>query len=242
MRKGVQHTRGKKTPGKLIVLDGSDGVGKSTQTKLLLDRLKKEKVKVQTLDFPQYSEHFFGKLLGDCLSGKHGDFIGVDPYIVSVLYAADRWESKAKLESWLSSGTNVILNRYVSSNQMHQGGKIADLKKRKEFLNWLDTLEHKIFALPRPEIIFYLNLPVELSLRLLAERSEKEKRKYIALGSLDQAESNVKHLADTQKSALAIIQKNSTWKKIDCANEQGILPREVIHERLYSHVSKIIRI
>ena len=78
--------------GKLIVIDGSDGSGKATQTKLLFERLKREKIKVHTLDFPQYTENLMGSLIGECIAGEHGDFLHVDPYIGSVLYAADRFE------------------------------------------------------------------------------------------------------------------------------------------------------
>src|SRR3990167_6836927 len=116
--------------GKLIVLDGTDGSGKATQTKILQARLKKEGYRVQTLDFPQYEKNFFGGLIGECLAGEHGDFVSIDPYIGSTLYAADRFESKDKIMRWLRAGCVVVLDRYVSSNQIHQGGKITDAKKR----------------------------------------------------------------------------------------------------------------
>ncbi|MFA9262825.1 MAG: hypothetical protein ACEQSB_05785 [Undibacterium sp.] len=87
--------------GKLIVLDGSDGSGKATQTRLLLARLKAEGYRTKTLDFPQYEANFFGQLLGRSLAGEFGDFIGIDPHIGSVLYAADRFESKPTIERWL---------------------------------------------------------------------------------------------------------------------------------------------
>ena len=104
--------------GKLIVLDGSDGSGKATQTRFLLARLKKEGYRVKTLDFPQYEKNFFGKLIGECLVGDYGDFVKIDPHIGSVLYAADRYESKPVIERWLKQGFVVVLDRYVSSNQI----------------------------------------------------------------------------------------------------------------------------
>ena len=215
--------------GKLIVIDGSDGVGKATQTKLLVARLKKERVPVETLDFPQYKNNLFGKLLGECLAGTYGDFIALDAHIASVLYAADRFESKAKIEKWLAAGKVVVLDRYVSANQMHQGGKIKDPKKRKEFLVWLDKMEHGVFGLPRPDIILCLNLPVALSLQLL-----KTKKK-------DLAEKNERYLLNAGQEALKLIQKNNTWKKIDCSDEERVLSREVIHERVYVEVQKLLK-
>jgi len=217
--------------GKLIVIDGSDGVGKATQTALLIKRLKKEKISAKTLDFPQYRQNLFGKLIHECLDGKHGDFIALDPRIASTLYAADRFESKQKIERWLREGRVVILDRYVSANQLHQGGKIRDAKKRKEFLLWLDKIEFGVFGIPRPDSIFYLHLPTKLSLQLIQGRGHK-----------DLAEKNVKYLSDARESALKLIQNSTRWIKIDCAKQGKILPREAIHEEIYARVKKIIRV
>ncbi len=213
--------------GKLIVIDGSDGVGKATQTKLLVDRLKREKVPVATLDFPQYRENFFGAFIKGCLSGKYGNFISLDPRIASILYAADRFESKKKIEDWLAQGKIVVLDRYVSANQMHQGGKIKNASERKKFLTWLDTMEHKIFKLPRPDGILYLHLPTALSLTLINKR-----------GAQDLAEKNIKYLNQSRQNALRLIQTTSRWEKINCANTKGVLPREEIHEMIYAALKR----
>ncbi|MEK7181986.1 MAG: thymidylate kinase, partial [Patescibacteria group bacterium] len=99
--------------GKLIVIDGTDGSGKATQTDLLLKRFKKEGLLVKKLDFPRYEDNFFGKFIGECLAGEHGDFVSLDPRIASSLYAFDRFETKPLIEKWLSAGYTVILDRYV---------------------------------------------------------------------------------------------------------------------------------
>jgi dTMP kinase len=220
-----------KTSGKLIVIDGSDGVGKATQTKLLVERLKKSGKKVETLDFPQYEKNFFGSFLKECLTGKHGDFIGQNPYLVSIAYAADRWESKAKLEKWLKDGRIVVLNRYVSSNQMHQGGKITDTKARRAFLTWLERMEHTTFGLPRPDIILYLHVPVELSIQLMKGR-----------GNEDLAESDPKHLARAQDAALKIIRSQGNWQKIDCTVKGEMLPRPAIHDKIFAAIRSIVKV
>jgi thymidylate kinase len=223
--------------GKLIVIDGSDGVGKATQTKLLVERLKKEGKKVVTLDFPRYEQNFFGAFVGACLRGDHGDFLHLDPYIASVFYAADRFESKKVIEDALNSGAVVVLDRYVSANQMHQGGKIKEVKKRKEFLKWLDTMEHKVFGIPRPDLIVYLHLPVTLSLLLLRTKAANDKKKYLK-GKWDTVENDMRYLANAQKSALKIIQAGARWCKIVCNKGNTILPREVIHENIWTVVKK----
>lgn len=219
----------KKKRGKLIVIDGTDGSGKATQTKLLVSRLKQEGVSVRTLDFPRYEENFFGKLLYDCLHGKRGNFPALDPHITSVLYAADRFESKRKIEKWLSGGSMVILDRYVSANQIHQGGKIADPKKRAEFLAWLDTMEYEVFGIPRPDAVVYLSVPVEYSIRLLGAEKKKS----------DTVETNLDYLERSAKTAEWLCRKNK-WIKISCVRKGILRTIEEIHEEVSQSVSGIL--
>lgn len=224
--------------GKLIVLDGSDGSGKATQTRLLLARLKTEGYRTKTLDFPQYEANFFGQLLGRSLAGEFGDFIGIDPHIGSVLYAADRFESRPMIERWLKAGYVVVLDRYVSANQIHQGGKIHDTKKQKEFLSWLDRMEHSVFGLPRPDRIVYLDVPVEVSQKLLGLEEQKRKKVYLKKGQKDQAESNPKHLAESRENALRLVKKLNNWTKIDCTRKGEMLSREAIAEKVWNVIKK----
>jgi dTMP kinase len=128
-----------------------------------------------------------------------------------------------------------VLDRYVSANQIHQGGKIRDVKKRTKFISWLEIMEHKIFGIPRPDIIFYLHLPTKQSLELMKGRSSKG-RSYITRGKKDQHENNIEHLQHAEESALWLSTRQKRWKKIECACPEGILPREVIHEKLWSVV------
>lgn len=217
--------------GKLIVLDGSDGVGKKTQAALLVDRLRREGYRAETFDFPRYKDNFFGAFIRECLDGKHGDFVGTSPYLASITYAADRFESKEVLQQWLDQGAVVILDRYVSANQMHQGGKIKDDAKREAFLRWLDTMEHDVFKIPRPDLILYLHVPIELSLSMIAGRAGKK----------DQHESDPEHLANAQESALKLIAQMGHWKKIVCAEHGVVLPREAIHEKVYATLLPLLR-
>ncbi len=225
--------------GKLIVLDGQDGTGKATQTKLLIARLRKEGIKAETLDFPGYERTVFGKLIGECLVGKHGNFVSTDPYIASTLYAADRFESKAQIEGWLSVGKTVILDRYVSSNQMHQGGKLKSPTQRRVFLNWLDCMEHGVFGLPRPDAIIYLSMPVSVSLKLLRNKDQKLKKAYTK-GGIDQTENDIKYLENARKSAMRILEENGSWKKIHCAPRGQLLSKEDIHDLIFKEIQNIV--
>lgn len=226
--------------GKLIVIDGSDGSGKATQTRLLIARLSKEGYTVKTLDFPQYEANFFGKLIGECLTGEYGDFIAVDPHIASALYAADRFESKSQLEKWLKAGNIVVLDRYVSANQIHQGGKIRDVKKQKQFLEWLDQMEHGIFGIPRPDQIIYLDVPVEVAQKLLALESTGKSKVYLKKKQKDLAETNAKHLNESRANALKLVKKLNHWTKIDCTKKGELLSRETIAEKVWQAVVSIL--
>ena len=119
--------------GKFIAIEGPDGSGKETQTKILIENLQKKGFKIKTIDFPRYYDNFFGKFVGECLRGDHGDFVNLDPKIASVLYAADRWESSKKIKEWLIDGYIVIADRYASANQIHQGGKFLMNKRERSF-------------------------------------------------------------------------------------------------------------
>lgn len=220
----------KKTPGRLIVIDGTDGSGKATQTKLLVERFQQVGEQVQTFDFPHYKNHF-GGLIGECLAGKHGDFVGMSPQVASVLYAADRFESSQKIKSWLAEGAIVILDRYVSANQIHQGGKIPDEENRKKFLDWLDRMEHEIFQIPRPDLIIYLDVPVEVSQRLAKEKNAASKKIYTE--SSDQHEDNIQHLKDAKESGLKMIASLNSWHRVNCYQDNQILPIGVIHDEVW---------
>ncbi len=225
--------------GKLIVIDGIDGSGKATQVGLLAKRLKKEKVKVKTIDFPRYYDNFFGKLIGDCLTGMYGDFIGVDSHIASVLYAADRFESSKEIQKWLDQGYVIIADRYVSANQIHQGGKIDDSKKRAEFLKWLDTMEHGVFKIPRPDMVIYLDVPYEVSKEWLQKKVAQRKKKYLN-GNKDVAEDNLMHLKNSRNSALLLAKQHKNWQRIECCNGMICMLPEQVHEEVFKQIKKVV--
>lgn len=229
-----------KKKGTFIVIDGTDGSGKATQVELLAKRLKKEKFKVKVVDFPEYYKNFFGKFIGHCLTEQYYNFSHLHPKIASVLYAADRWESSEEIKDWIAKGYVVIANRYVSSNQIHQGGKIINAKKRRDFLNWLDEMEHKVFKIPRPSAVLYLSVPLVVTQRLIKERDKSASRSYKGTKK-DVHEKDAKHLENARNSALKLVKELNNFIKIDCAPKQELLSREVIHEQVYAKVKTIIK-
>ncbi len=226
--------------GKLIVIDGTDGSGKATQTGLLIKRLKQDGHKVRVVDFPDYYSNFFGKFIGHCLSEQYYNFVKVHPKIASVLYAADRFETKNKLEKWLKEGNVVIANRYASANQIHQGGKIANTKKREAFIKWLAEMEYEVFKIPKPDAVFYLNIPIRVVLKLITERNKGKNRGYLGKKK-DVHEKDVKFLENSRKSALWLAKTQKNWVKIDCMKGDALDTRENIHQEIYEKVKKIIK-
>ncbi|MCA9360630.1 thymidylate kinase [Candidatus Nomurabacteria bacterium] len=212
----------------LFVIDGSDGSGKATQVALLGERLGAEGHQVKTIDFPRYTDNKFGKLLRECLDGKRGDFMKMDPRIASTLYAADRFESSGLIREWLDSGNIVVADRYVSANMLHQGTKVQDEVKLKDFLTWLDEVEHGVFNLPRPDLIIYLEVPY--SVRGLLLKNDKSRK------SLDSSELDEEHQIATEKAAQTLVSSLNNWQPVNCVKDGQLRSREDIHEEIYQLV------
>ncbi|KKR70470.1 MAG: Thymidylate kinase [Candidatus Nomurabacteria bacterium GW2011_GWB1_40_7] len=229
-----------KRKGKLIVIDGTDGSGKTTQTNLLIKHLERDGKKVKFIHFPRYQDNFFGKFIAHCLSEQYYNWTHIHPKIASIVYAADRWESKEQIQNWLKKGYIVILDRYISSNQIHQGGKIANVKKRKAFMKWLTKMEYKIFKIPAPDLTIYLSLPIEMVLKLIKNRDYKGARAYLG-SKKDVHEKDKNFLKNSIKSALWLAETQKGWIKIDCAEKGIIKTRENIHEEVYCKIKKVLK-
>ncbi|MBI4653353.1 dTMP kinase [Candidatus Kuenenbacteria bacterium] len=216
--------------GKLIVIDGLDGSGKATQTKLLIKKLKNNGYKTATINFPQYSS-FFGQTIGRYLKGEFGKAKDVSPYLISILYAADRWQKKNKMKKWLKQGKIIICDRYVSSNQIHQTGKLKTKNEKQKFLKWLDKLEFELFKIPKPDLVLFLNVPYKISQKLIEKRGNKK----------DIHESNFSHLIAAQKQSLELVKKINNWIEIDCVENNKILPKEIISEKIWQTLQKTLK-
>lgn len=213
------------TRGKLIVITGPDGCGKKTQTELLANSLRASDYQVETIDFPQYKKNFFGKMVGRYLAGEFGEPAKLNPYLASMLYAGDRFESMGQIKEWLNEGKIIVCDRYVGDNFLHQGSKIKDKAKREEFFVWLDELEHHVYGAIYANRTFYLDVPLEISLKLLDEKSAKERKDYT--GGKKDGHENETHLKEVRKISEKLIQRFK-WTKIDCAPKGELLSKEEI--------------
>jgi dTMP kinase len=220
--------------GIFIVIDGNDGSGKTTQIKLLKERLEQENRKVVCVDFPNYKNNFFGKVLDKYLHGKNSGWEKYNSDIASIVYSADRWESKDFIKTSLDKGKIVIADRYVSANQIHQGGKIKDIEVRKAFINWLDKLEYEVFKIPMPNLVVYLSVPVSVSEELLRKRYEDNG------GQKDVHEDDPDFLRNSKECADWLAETQPNWIKIDCAENGKMRPPEDIHSEIYEKIKSFI--
>ena len=213
--------------GKLIVIEGPDGSGKTEQWKLLAQRLKKEGHQIELVDFPQYSKVSAG-LISNYLRGIYGKPDEVSPYAASLFYALDRYDLSFKMRQWLAEGKIILANRYVASNGGHQGGKIHSERERKNFLKWLYRTEYEILGISKPDINVFLDLPMEVSLRLIKKR-----------GLAQDGHENVQHLKNAHASYHAMIKEfPKEFLVINCMRGRKLRPPEDIHEEVRNKIKE----
>lgn len=218
----------KKRRGKLIVLDGGDGSGKTTQAELLIDYLKKHEVPVKSMDFPRYYSSFHGEMAGRFLAGEFGSLNDVSPYLASLAYALDRASAKEEMDAFLSHGGVIVSNRYATSNMAHQGAKLPEEKRRK-FLEWIDELEYKVHRIPREDIVIYLHVPWKFGMELTGKKGE---RGYLNGKSEDIAEADPGHRNAAEQMYLSLAGKRKHWVIIECVENGALLTKEEIHTKI----------
>ncbi len=226
-----------KQKGLLIVIDGTDGSGKGTQTKLLTQRLKQNNFPVKTTDFPQYGKKSAGPI-EEYLNGKYGSAQEVGPYRASILYAIDRYDASFQMKKWLDQGFIIISNRYVSANMGHQGAKIKSKKQRQKFLDWLYDLEYNIFKIPKPDLNIILHVPSKIAFKLI---EQKNKRSYLKNKKRDIHEADIKHLQKAEQVYLEIAQKYKDFTIIECAKDNKILSKQEISDLLWQKIYPLIK-
>lgn len=222
--------------GILIAVDGVDASGKQTQTELLYKRLIKEGRKAKLVSFPAYDKPS-SSLVKMYLNGDFGSRPeDVSAYAASSFFAADRFATyKTDWEKDYKDGTVIIADRYVSSNMIHQAGKITDMDQKDKFLAWLDNFEYGIYSLPRPDKTIFLDMPVKWGIRLMADRTNK----ITGGGKKDIHESNVEYLNESYRNAVYAAEKFG-WERVVCASDSGVRELYDIHEEIYARVKDII--
>lgn len=219
--------------GKLIVFEGTDGSGKATQARMMAERLERERVTYHVIDFPRYGNPFAEPArlyLQGVLGDKPGD---VSAYAASVLYAVDRYASYK--EDWgraYESGELILANRYTTSNAVHQASKL-DGEERSSFLQWLHDLEYGKLGLPEPDLVIYLDLPTDISEKMMRQREA-------ATGiSADIHEKDAAYLRRCRENAREVADM-CRWHRIDCSCNGEIRSIEDIHDEAWKLVRQLL--
>ena len=217
--------------GKLIIIEGSDGSGKATQTKKLYDRLEQNNYNIKKVEFPNYNSESSALvkmyLRGDF--GKHAE--DVDPYICSTFFAVDRYASfKTEWEEFYNNGGIIICDRYTTSNMIHQASKM-EVEERDKYLEWLNDLEFNLYKIPKPDCVIFLDVPVEMSQKLMKDRNNK----ITGESEKDIHESDFDYLKKSYENSLYIAKKYN-WQRINCIKDDNMRTIDDIHEEIHSIV------
>jgi dTMP kinase len=226
--------------GVFIVLEGTDGSGKGTQFRLLVERLKKEGVKHATFDFPQYGKPS-AYFVEQYLRGSYKGISAVGPKKGSLFYALDRFAASDELRDALAKGKVILSNRFTASNMGHQGAKMKKTKERVEFYTWLDELEFKILGIPRPTLNIILHVPAAVAQKLVDKKGAGE-RKYVGGAKRDIHEKNLSYLKKSEQTYVEMAQLfPKQFTLIECVEHGQLLSIERIQELIWKRVSSLVK-
>ena len=216
--------------GKLIVIEGTDGSGKSTQFKLLTDRVTAEGHRFQKLVFPQYAEPS-SALIRMYLGGEFGtNPSDVNAYAATAFFAVDRYASYKKVwGQWYDEGGLIVSDRYTTSNAVHQTSKEPP-EKQGEFLKWLYEFEYDRLGLPRPDLTIYLDVPTDFTEKMMRKREADTNT------SADIHEQDLAYLATCRRIGKTAAQYYG-WTVIECVRDGAMRTIEDIHQEICRHIT-----
>ena len=220
--------------GLFIVIEGSDGSGKATQFNLLKERLKATGYDVAEFDFPRYDQQS-SYFVRQYLKGAYGSASSISPYTASLFYALDRFEASQDIEKALQAGRIVLANRYTGSNMAHQGSKFDDPVEQRGFFVWEDNLEFQLLKIPRPDLSFFLRVPVEISEKLIRERAARTG------AELDHHEMDTGHLKKslaTYDVLCRLFPKD--FKAINCTKNDRLLGVAEINNLIWEQLKPLL--
>lgn len=221
--------------GKLIVIEGTDGSGKSTQFRMLSQHLENDNIAFKHLVFPRYSEESSALIrmyLGGAFGQKPSD---VNAYAASAFYAVDRYASyKMDWGQWYEDGGLVLSDRYTTSNAVHQASKETG-KAQENYLHWLYEFEYEKLGLPRPDLTIYLDVPTDFTEKMLRGREQATNT------TADIHEKDMEYLATCRKTGRAAAEYYG-WTVIQCVKDGTMRTIEDIHSEIYAAVKKCLEV
>ena len=225
----------------LIVLEGLDGAGKSTQIQCLRQRLAERGIESEYLHFPRFDAPVYGELIARFLRGEFGSVEQVNPYLVALLYAGDRADAAPMLRRWLDAGKAVILDRYVYSNVGYQCAKLSSEEERHRLADWIVELEFGYHRIPRPDVSLFLDVPFAFTERKLRETREGDDRSYLN-GKRDIHEGSLVLQQRVREVYLHAAARDGALRVVECSDGAGAMAApECIAGRVFSEVEPLIR-
>ena len=200
--------------GLLVAIEGIDGSGKGTQAARLLESLRAEGTRCGLFSFPRYRDTRFGAKIGDFLNGRFGDLNQVSPFLVSLQFAGDRFESRQLLQQAIAGNDVVLCDRYVASNIAHQAAKVEGAE-RQELIDWVRYVEHQLYGLPHPDRTLFLDLPVSNATGLIAQKARRTYTDRAA--DLQEADPEYLQKVHDVYSQLAAVEPG--WIRIECLDD-----------------------
>lgn len=224
----------------LVVLEGLDGAGKSTQVNKLRTYLESLFGSLEYVHFPRYDSPVYGDIISRFLRGDFGSNETVHPQLVALIFAEDRHGAAPGMKKTLSEGGNILLDRYVYSNIAYQCAKLKDPEEAEALRNWIFDTEYGDFALPKPDLNIFLDVPISfVESRLKADRCGQD-REYLE-GAQDIHEADIEFQKRVRDIYRRQCELDPKFIRIDCSDEYGeMLPPGAIFEKVKTVVDKAI--
>ncbi|MFO7923004.1 MAG: dTMP kinase [Bacteroidales bacterium] len=221
-----------------LVIEGLDGSGKSTQIKLLREYLEKKGVICKYIHFPRTESGIFGDLISMFLRGELGKIDEVNPYLVSLIYAADRHDARTDMLNWLSEDRLLLADRYIMSNIAFQCAKLETSREKKELKEWILHLEYTHYGIPRPDMNIFLDVPFEFTREKLSKNRNGNERNYLR-GSRDIHETDMNFQQKVRQVYIEQAETEDNFRLIHCYDDKkGMLKPMDIFGRIISLLKK----
>lgn len=223
-------------PGLLVAIEGIDGSGKGTQARMLQEALIGQGLRCALLSFPRYAQTHFGRWIGEFLNGKFGKIDEVNPYLVSLLFAGDRFESRDTLRRALDDNDVVVLDRYVASNIAHQAAKLPE-NEHARLAEFVEQVEFGVYGLPRPQRVLLLDLPAEQARELIAKKQQRDYTDRAA----DLHEEDTAYLERVRSAYRRLAEAGKDWHMVHCTVSSQLRSPEDIHAELVDQAHGALR-
>ena len=224
----------------LIVIEGLDGAGKSTQVRLMKEYLARVCPRLEYIHFPRYNAPVYGGLIGKFLRGGFGEIDKVHPQLVALLFAEDRHGAAPEIRKVLASGGTVLLDRYVYSNIAYQCAKMPDAESAEELREWILNTEYGQFDLPRPDLNIFLDVPIGFVEESLSRQRAGSDRGYLH-GARDIHEADIEFQMRVRDLYRRQCDLDASFLRIDCADDQGqMLPAADVFQRIRRQIDAVL--